>query len=377
MGLSLMMKKMTLNKMGTVFRIGLSIVWTFLLPLSLNALEYEFRGQLSAYGTGFYDHGQYDGQLGLRYIPVAELKAPLKNDNEWELELAVDNYTDTKADPSFKTKLYRLKLRYAAPRWEVQAGLQKINFGPAKLLRSLMWFDQIDPRDPLGVTSGIWGVSARYYTLNNTNFWVWGLYGNHDPKGMERYATREEKPEYGGRLQLPVPSGEVALTVHQRTANTGVQQFKEFRYAFDGRWDAVVGLWFEAVQFARSTDLPHLWDQTVTIGSDYTFGVGNGLYIVGEHIFNRRHKDFFHTEKIMQASALLLNYPLGIFDSLTAIGFYSWETQDFYKYFSWQRTFDAVIANVALFHYPQSQATAPTGQAVTGYGVQIMLIYNH
>lgn len=172
MGLSLMMKKMTLNKMGTVFRIGLSIVWTFLLPLSLNALEYEFRGQLSAYGTGFYDHGQYDGQLGLRYIPVAELKAPLKNDNEWELELAVDNYTDTKADPSFKTKLYRLKLRYAAPRWEVQAGLQKINFGPAKLLRSLMWFDQIDPRDPLGVTSGIWGVSARYYTLNNTNFWV-------------------------------------------------------------------------------------------------------------------------------------------------------------------------------------------------------------
>jgi len=361
----------------TAFKVAHIMVWMVLFSLSSTATEYRLRGQLSAYGTGFFDQDHSAGQLGVRYIPRLALHTPRQNQYQWELEAALNNYANTQADPAFRAKLYRLKLRLATRRWELRGGLQKINFGPAQLLRSLMWFDRLDPRDPLGMTAGVWGVLTRYYTLNNTNVWLWGLYGNQDPKGLEAFPTGEEKPEYGGRLQLPVPSGEVALTLHRRTVDTGLQQFKESRYALDGRWDIVIGVWFEAVQFNRAVELAQLPDQTMTIGSDYTFGIGNGLYVVGEHMLNRYYDDFLHTRDMIHVSALMANYPLGIFDNLTVIGFYAWETADFYQFFSWQRTYDNLILNLALFHYPRSQATAPTGQIGTGYGAQIMLIYNH
>jgi len=54
--------------------------------------------------------------------------------------------------------------------------LQKINFGSATLFRLLMWFDRIDPRDPLKLTDGVYGLLLRYYFHNNTNIWLWGLY---------------------------------------------------------------------------------------------------------------------------------------------------------------------------------------------------------
>ena len=69
-------------------------------------------------------------------------------------------------------------MRYSSDQFELRLGLQKINFGSASMLRPLMWFDQMDPRDPLHLTDGVWGLLARYYFLNNANIWLWGLYGN-------------------------------------------------------------------------------------------------------------------------------------------------------------------------------------------------------
>ena len=79
--------------------------------------------------------------------------------------------TDSEIDP------YRLWLRLSSSRFELRAGLQKISFGSATLIRPLMWFDRIDPRDPLQLTDGVYGLLARYYFLNNANLWIWGLYG--------------------------------------------------------------------------------------------------------------------------------------------------------------------------------------------------------
>jgi hypothetical protein len=62
-------------------------------------------------------------------------------------------------------KPYRLWARYSTSQLEIRAGLQKINFGSANILRPLMWFDQMDPRDPLQLTDGVWGILGRYYTL--------------------------------------------------------------------------------------------------------------------------------------------------------------------------------------------------------------------
>lgn len=142
---------------------------------------------------------------------------------------------------------------------EVRLGLQKINFGSANMLRPLMWFDQLDPRDPLQLTDGVWGLLGRYYFLNNANLWVWGLYGNNQQKMWETGNTYSGFPELGGRFQTPVPRGELAFTYHYRKADLSEHSLLsnqptsvgENRVGIDGKWDLGVGLWFEAVWMGK------------------------------------------------------------------------------------------------------------------------------
>ena len=79
---------------------------------------------------------------------------------------------------------YRVWFRYQIKNWEFRVGLQKIDFGVAQLLRPIQWFNQIDPRDPLGLTNGVRGLLIRHYFKNNSNLWVWGLYGNEKQRGF-------------------------------------------------------------------------------------------------------------------------------------------------------------------------------------------------
>jgi len=53
-------------------------------------------------------------------------------------------------------KPYRAWIRFSSDQLELRIGLQKLNFGSASILRPLMWFDQMDPRDPLQLTDGLW-----------------------------------------------------------------------------------------------------------------------------------------------------------------------------------------------------------------------------
>lgn len=351
--------------------------WMIIGTVRLSAVESDLRGQFSVHMMRLANE-ESDISAGIRYIPQIQLSQAVRGKQMVDVELALNGYFSTVAElGNDHLDLYRLNARYLAPQWEFQVGLQKINFGPAQLLRALMWFERMDPRDPLRLTEAVYAARFRYGFLNNASLWFWSLYGNEEAKGYERYATAAGKPEWGGRLQVPVPRGEMALTLHQREGDSGYREFQEMRYALDGRWDVLIGFWFEAVQYRRSVELAGQWDQTVTLGADYTFGIGSGLYMVCEHMFSRRYERFFENDDLMQASALMFNYPLGLFDNIALIGFYAWETDDLYKYLSWQRTYDNLIINLGLFHYPRSQAIASVGQIGAGYGFQIMFIYNH
>ena len=112
-------------------------------------------------------------------------------------------------------------VKFSGDQFELRAGLQKINFGSAQMFRPLMWFDRIDPRDPLQLTDGVYGLLARYYFLNNANIWLWGLYGDDKIKGWELIPSKKNSIEYGGRVQLPLYTGEIAATYHHRTADPG------------------------------------------------------------------------------------------------------------------------------------------------------------
>lgn len=95
----------------------------------------------------------------------------------------------------------------------------KINFGSASIFRPLMWFDKIDYRDPLQLTDGVYALLGRYYFSNNANLWLWTLYGNDEPMGWEKTPAVWQIPEFGGRIQQPVPRGEAALSYHHREAD--------------------------------------------------------------------------------------------------------------------------------------------------------------
>ncbi|HDR67632.1 MAG TPA: hypothetical protein ENN61_01130 [Bacteroidaceae bacterium] len=339
--------------------------------------DVDFRGQLSLQGSIWHTDGHYDGNVAAQYIPNLHIFRERRPGNIFDIEASVFGgvyYEDSALKDDFRA--YRLNARYTTRQSELQIGLQKINFGPAQLLRSLMWFEREDPMDPLNIAEGVRGLRYKYNFMNNSNIWFWGLYGNNEPKGWETFTSISDRPEFGGRVQTPVPFGEMAVTTHYRRANNGVKDFQETRIALDGRYDIFVGVWFEASVQHQDVASPYHYTEMVTLGADYTFGLGNGLYILGEHMLNRFGNEFGTAEQDARLSAIMVSYPLGLFDTLSGMLFYSWEIEDWIQYFSWQRSYDRFVLNLSLFNFPDIPIAPGTTRAA-GYGLQFMLLYNH
>ena len=65
----------------------------------------------------------------------------------------------------------------------------------------------------------------------------------------------------------------------------------ENRLALDGKWDIGVGFWFEGALIHQSTELlPLNYQRMLTLGVDYTFGLGNGLHVLSEHFISDASK---------------------------------------------------------------------------------------
>ena len=265
--------------------------WYLNFSGDIYAFESDFSGQLSGWTVETGNKGSWENKSGLRYIPRLILEQPFYDDSFFDTEVSFNGFLTSNSGNSSENsdlELYRLKFRFATAQTETRIGLQKINFGPALLLRPLRWFDRLDPRDPLQLTKGIYGLRFKYNALNNANLWLWGLFGNDDAKGFETLPTSSGKPEFGGRFQYPVPYGELAATFHTRNVDASLlngTDFTENRFAMDGRWDIVIGFWFESVLQQQKTDnLLYEWTKIITLGMDYTFGIGNGLNVLGEHM---------------------------------------------------------------------------------------------
>ncbi|MFC2136519.1 hypothetical protein ACFLTH_18040 [Bacteroidota bacterium] len=344
--------------------------------------DFRYRGQLSLWGRPLNDFDAWKLGLGARYFPELTFEQYLSNDVFFDAEISLNAYFDTDFTTTNKNvKLYRLKFRLATPQSETRIGLQQLNFGPARILRSLRWFDRMDPRDPIGMTDGIYGIRYRYSFLNNSEIWLWGLYGNETTKGYDIFPTAEGIPEFGGRVQIPVPSGEMAATVHTRKVDTGLFSYRENKFALDGRWDIEIGCWFESVFQQSKTDvIPYEWQKFITVGLDYTFPVGNGLYAAAEHMGTIISKEILKSDEDFQVSAVMMSYPIGIMDNIVSVSYYSWDVEKFYQYLQWQRVYDYFSFNVAAFYYPETGAPSINSNdnvPMSGFGIQVMFIYNH
>ncbi len=356
--------------------------------------ELKFQGQLSSY-VHYNGGNELPLLLSGRYIPQANYSIFLENNQLIDFEYSANIYGNAEFDPftdsdfNGKLKNYRAWARYSTRQFELRAGLQKINFGSASILRPLMWFDQVDPRDPLGLTDGVWGILGRYYFLNNANLWLWGLYGNNKPKGWEIASTTKNKIEFGGRLQMPLSIGEIALSYHQRKADfsevspefSTLNDIPESRIGFDTKLDVVVGLWLEASWVFKDAYLGMFKNQEIiNIGTDYTFGVGNGLSATFEQLVMSYDQNAFAFENVTSFSLLNVSYPIGMFDNLSAIIYYNWTDKKAYNFINWQKQFNNITLYVMAYWNPKDYQipTQNTEQTLfAGKGIQLMFVFNH
>src|SRR5947207_8559155 len=241
-------------------RIALVLAFAALTTRMAAAQPVSVQGQVSTWFT-LNDTSPSTPSAGVRYVPTLSLARQLPESRLIDGEISVNAYGFGESpgwhdlDATGRLKPYRVWARFKTTRFEGRVGLQKINFGSALLLRPLRWFDSVDPRDPLQITDGVYGLLVREYLPRNFTVWAWGLYGNERLKGPELSPTRARTPEYRGRFQAPLFTGEIAVTTHHRradlskgfaTAGAGDDPLaRESRYGLDGKWDGGIGLWVE------------------------------------------------------------------------------------------------------------------------------------
>jgi hypothetical protein len=126
--------------------------------------------------------------------------------------------------------------------------------------------------------------------------------------------------------------------------------------------------------------MPYEWLKMGTTGMDYTFGVGNGIHLLGEHLVVSIAVNFPEWTQNYHYSAFSVSYPVTLFDALSVIGYYDWDQKNYAQYASWQRTYDKVIVSLSLFRYPETNQVVfnfqPNSSGI-GSGGQVMLIFNH
>ena len=354
----------------------------------------DFDGQFSAFGN-YSPNNELEMFMGARYIPKLDYAIPMDSSKTLDFQVSANIFGASSFSPFYKNTSsgdidpYRIWARYKGKQFEVRLGLQKIDFGVTTLLRPLQWFNQVDPRDPLGLTNGVYGALGRYYFLNNANIWVWGLYGNEKTRGFDAVKTYKYDPEFGGRVQYPVPKGELGLSFHHRTAATegitGVPSFEkipENRIAIDGKWDVEIGLWFEASYIHKTKEVGILTDQTLlNLGMDYTFGIGNGLNVVGEHLVIAYDAKAFQFTNNIQLTALSVTYPIGLFNNVSTVMYQDWTTHSFTFFMNFQHQFKNLTGYVMAYYNPDTQQGIQQNELVNnsfvGPGFRLMLVYNH
>lgn len=364
---------------------------------------FTFGGQVSLLSSAQVDTA-FEPFFSLRAIPELKFSFALGRSTRPSLGVTIDAEAsvnaygslllsrDRAADASGDIKPYRAWLRLSTARFEARAGLQKVSFGSAVLFRPMMWFDSLDPRDPLQLTDGVYALLLRYYTEGNANFWAWAMAGNDDRRGFDLAPPDKKTPEFGGRVQVPLFKGEIGATYHHRKAAIDglapimdpvsplpVGPVPEDRFGVDGKWDIGVGVWLEGALVHQWTPLlPLPYQMALAAGLDYTIGLGNGLNVLLEHFRLESSARAFAAGNSRSFSAMLARYPLGLLDELSAIFYFDWRSDRLYSFLSWKRTSDAFSFSAILFRNPRDLPVFPGNpgsSSFAGTGFQLLLAY--
>lgn len=364
------------------------------LPLMGQKAGISMGNQISSW-TGLNFNKPAKWQTGARYIPAINPSIQLNDNSKIDAEISFNAYGNILFSGfeydtvNYNLKPYRLWLRYSTSHLELRAGLQKINFGSAYIFRPLMWFDKMDYRDPLQLTDGVYAFLGRYYFNNNVNIWLWTLYGNKKEKGWEIVPSAPKIPEFGGRFQIPLGKGEIAATYHNRVADyseilAGMPMitdslYSEQMFAIDGKWDLGIGLWFELVGKLndRNNPVAGKLETYLSLGLDYTFGIGNGLTMISEYFRYGNDRENGQQKISYNLSTLSLNYPLFLSHNISGLVYYNWDSKEWFRFLNYQIKYDYLSIYLMAFWNPD-QFTLYRGNEDTslfaGKGFRLMLV---
>lgn len=344
-----------------------------------------FNGQITGWEVTKFPE-PISWQAGGRFLPTLLGEYSWGENSKLNFEASAHingslNFSDWNyVDGYGEIKPYRVWLRYSGRNWELRGGLQKINFGVARMFRPLMWFDSMDVRDPLQLTDGVYGILGKYFFENNASVWLWSLLGSKQPKGWELIGSARRRPEIGGRVEFPVFSGEMGVSTHHRKADV---HLNENRIGIDGRWDAGVGLWFET-SFTRMQKNSYgiaVHQDAVTLGMDYTFAVGNGVGMTLEYFRYHAGDKFMRNGTNLNLIGGMFTYPVSVLDNLTAMFFYAGNQSDmWFNYINWARTYDNWSFYLMGYWNPEISLLLggqnESKNLFMGKGFQLMASYN-
>ena len=339
----------------------------------------EFSGQLSGQ-IGAFEGALDSPRLRALYLPEWSFSQELQNKLNMDVLVTLSSEANVWREDAWKTdlhsSLYRGWIRMGSERTEFRLGLQKINFGAASILRPLMWFDRVDPRDPQKLTEGVKGGLLRHYFQNNGTFWIWGLYGNHETKGWEMVPGKKNTPEWGGRFQTPVGQGEAAMTFHQRDiSQSELLEYQEERFGLDGKWDLGIGIWLESSWVRQSKSAQANYTRMTTFGLDYTFS--NGITAMLESMNTQILEHPTDWDSGFDVTVLSLSYAISFLDQITALLYFDWEQHQWFRFANWTRTYDNFQLITMAFWNDDFSAGTFSSNLYSGKGIQFQIVYNH
>jgi hypothetical protein len=360
--------------------------------------NFAFNGQV--YGWSLYTESTSEARFGIRYLPQLLYDQKLSTGQMLDAELILNAYAtagypkDKPSETEARLKPYRAKLRFVSGDYEAIAGLQQISFGAASLFRPLMWFDQMDPRDPIHYTDGVYALLLRYHMQPEASIWLWGITGGDKVKGWETAQTTKKSIEFGARIQSAVGPGLAGLSFHQRQADTlavyALQPnapetaIPETRFGVDGKWDLGygIGLWFEATLTHGQMFSPdRMYERQYVAGAGYTFSTtGNALNCLLEYFRTEHAAETFGPSSTGHVVGFQFKYPIDSTSQVSGIIYSDLVTRDTYRFLTWQSVFKGWSFYAMAFVNPSNiRLIGPQGYNGTfaGSGGQIMLVVNH
>ena len=189
----------------------------------------------------------------------------------------------------------------------------------------------------------------------------------------------------GGRLEVPLLQGEIALSTNFRSVELPVtgKSLQENRIGLDGKWDVGPGIWFESsiTQLQKNEyNLPRYQDAW-NVGADYTLNIGSGIGLTLEYFRYHSGNEFLVNGTGINLLGSMITYPVSMLDNLSAVIFYTGGNYNlWFNYLSWSRTYDNLSFYLMAFWNPEISLPLNTvlqgKNLFAGKGVQVMVSYN-